>query len=303
MLVTGAGGFIGAVLCRRLMAEGILVRGQYRRRKPPLGADFLQMALTARTEWSSALDGVDAVVHLAGLAETPGGRGRIERLGETNCLATLALGRAAAARGAHMVFVSTARVLGESGRFDEHSPSAPADAYAASKLQAEEGLRALSGLPLTVLRPPPVYGPGMGGNFRRLLRAVAAGWPLPFGGVHAPRSILFVDNLADLILACLRRPPEKARCFAPSDGAPLPLNELLKVLGDGVGRPPRLFRPPAGALRAAALLGRRGRGLARLSEPFVVSDAALDVFGWRAPLPSAEALRRTGEAGLPAKSR
>jgi UDP-glucose 4-epimerase len=280
------------------MAEGIGVRGQFRRREPPQGVDFLPMALTAETAWSTAFEGVDAVVHLAGLAETPDGRDHVERLQKINCLATLALGRAAAARNLHMVFASTARVFGASGCFDEHSPPAPADAYAASKLQAEEGLRALSGLRLTVLRPPPVYGPGMRGNFRRLLRVVAAGWPLPLGGVRAPRSILFVDNLADLILACLRQPPETARCFAPSDGAPLPLRELLELLADGAGRSPRLLRLPAGMLRATALLGRRGRSLARLNEPFVVSDAALTAFGWRAPLSSVEALRRTGNAAL-----
>src|SRR6185503_3317905 len=131
--------------------------------------------------WPSQLAGAGAVVHLAALAHS---RAVSEaRLRAVNVDAASALGRAAAAAGSRMLFMSSVKVLGEetpSAPFDDSSAPAPQDAYGRAKAEAESALRAIPGLALIVLRPPLVYGPGVKANFLALARAVARGWPLPF---------------------------------------------------------------------------------------------------------------------------
>src|SRR5690606_26071448 len=123
--------------------------------------------------------------------------------------------RAAARAGVRrFVFVSSIKVNGERTAehpFTERDSPAPQDAYGISKWEAEQRLAqvaAESGMAVTVLRPPLMYGPGVKGNFLSLMRAVSRGWPLPLASIRNARSLLYVGNLADAIACCLgdRRP-------------------------------------------------------------------------------------------------
>ena len=83
----------------------------------------------------------------------------------------------------------------------------PQDAYGHAKLAAEQALRrtaAASTMQPVILRPPLVYGPRVKANFLALMRAVARGWPLPFASIENRRSLIYVGNLCDAILACLQ---------------------------------------------------------------------------------------------------
>src|SRR5687768_5060456 len=136
--VTGASGFIGTTVCTALAAAG-----------------HESMPLELRRGVNAKLLGAfDAVAHLAAIAHQRGTRQ--DDLWRVNVELAEQVGRAAASAGRHMVFMSSVKVHGEQTRvpLDESSPLRPADRYAESKTRAEERLRAVPGLRLTILRPP-----------------------------------------------------------------------------------------------------------------------------------------------------
>ena len=265
--VTGASGFIGRTLCPFLRERGH------------------EVVEIDRKSLGDPLAGAHAVVHLAALAHA---RGVDEGLlHDVNVKGAIAVGRAAAASGARMLFMSSVKVLGESSTapLDESSPLAPQDAYARAKAEAEAELRRIPGLALTVLRPPLVYGRGVKANFLALASAIARGWPLPLAGIDNRRSFLYAGNLADAILRCLDAPP--GRTFLVADGAPLSTTELCERIARALGKPARLFRLPQFLL---------GMAPSALTRSLVVDDSAIRrELGWRPPHSLEEGLRRTAE--------
>src|SRR5205814_1546487 len=121
-------------------------------------------------------------------------------------------------------------------------PLAPRDAYARSKVAAEDALRALAALDLVVLRPTLVYGPAVRANFFGLMRAIGAGMPLPFAGIGNRRSLLYVRNLADAVLRCLDGP--RGTTYLLSDGEIVSTPQLCERLGAALGKRARLFALP-----------------------------------------------------------
>jgi UDP-4-keto-D-QuiNAc 4-reductase len=124
--------------------------------------------------------------------------------------ATRRLLKAAAQTGVRrFVFASTIKVNGEAttgAGFSERDPPAPDDPYAVSKWEAEQVIAEIAssaGIEYVILRPPLVYGPGVGANFLRILQAVDKGDPVALGSIRNRRSLLYVGNLADAIATCL----------------------------------------------------------------------------------------------------
>ena len=288
VVVTGASGFIGQAVAPALRARGHEVVALDRAATGDL-AGF--------AGWPAHLAGADAVVHLAALAHS---RDVDEsRLRAVNVDAVLALGRAAAAAGAKLLFMSSVKVLGEEtpiaafgeetpgAAFDDASPPAPQDAYGRAKAAAESALRAVPGLALTVLRPPLAYGPGVKANFLALLGAVARGWPLPLASIDNRRSLVFAGNLADAVVRCLEAPAAAGKTYCVSDGAALSTPALCRALGAALGRPARLFACPAALLEIAPAARKLTRSL-------VVDDSAIRrELGWAPPYTFEEGLRLT----------
>ena len=303
--VTGANGFVGLAVLQRLNAmSGMHAVGGVRRAAELKGATFVEVGdLTAQTDWSMALAGADAIVHLAA---------RVHVMQETeidpltafravNVDGTSNLARQAAAAGVkRFVFISSVKVNGEStsngSAFTEADAPNPQDAYGQSKFEAEQGLRQLAadtGMEVVILRPPLVYGPGVKANFAALMRAVQRGWPLPLGAVHNQRSLVALDNLVDFIVTCITHPHAANQFFLVSDGQDLSTTELVRGMAQAAGVPARLLPVPVWALRAGASLLGKGDAVQRLCGNLQVDiSKARSLLGWVPPVSVEEGLRR-----------
>jgi nucleoside-diphosphate-sugar epimerase len=305
ILLTGASGFIGRATLRATLAAGHDVRAAVRHGRvpaPPVQAVRIP-DLASYTGWSYALDGVDTIVHLAARVHVM--RDRVaDSLAEyraVNVEGTRQLATAAAEAGARrFVFVSSVKVHGEASHtapFTAHSPMAPVDAYSRSKVEAEDALHEIesrSGLEVVVVRPPLVYGPGVGANFLTLLKAVGRGWPLPLGRVDNRRSLIYVDNLADVLLLAAVHQDAAGRAFLVADGPPVSTSELIRRMARALNRPVRLLAVPEPWLRLAGRVAGRSSAVDRLLGSLEVDDSPTrQLLGWREPVPPDEALRRT----------
>ncbi len=304
--MTGAAGFVGLAVVRAAAAAGWTVRPAVRsapREMEDLPEPVAVGEIGPETDWSAALVGVEAVVHLAArvhvMRETH--TDPDAAFGRVNVQGTERLARAAAAAGARrLVFVSSVKVHGERtppGRpFTESDPPSPEDAYGRSKLAAERVLRRVAGetgLEIVVVRPPLVYGPRVGGNFLRLLAWVSRGVPLPLGRVANRRSLVGLDNLADLVVRCARHPAAAGETYLVSDGEALSTPGLIRSLAHALGRPARLVNVPVGLLRLAAGAVGRGDVMARLCDSLAVdADKARRELDWRPPVSLDEGLDR-----------
>ena len=305
VLVTGANGFVGRTLIRELVKSGAIVRGSIRALAGAPSEREIEWVesgdLSTTTDWVRLLRDCNAVVHLAGrvhvMRSTDSDAVLFRRI---NCDATLALARAAAAMDVRrFVYLSTAKVMGEEtlGRaFKIDDPPAPADDYARSKWIAEQGLLRLSAdCPMRIfcLRPPLVYGPGVGGNFIRLLRLAASRVPLPLGGIPNRRSMISVWNLSAVILALLHTTATSGS-FLVADEEAISTSDLLRRLATELGNTLRLFHVPAGLLRAAGSFLGKGDEIKRLTQSLEVdSSATIKELRWRPTLTLDEGLRRT----------
>lgn len=260
-----------------------------------LGAD--------ETHWRATMKGVDVVIHAAArahiLRETE--RDPLRAFRALNRDATETIARAAAHAGVRrFVFVSSIGVNGNSsgeGTFTEQSPERPVTPYAISKQEAEIALREVSvatGLEMAIVRPPLVHGPEVKANFLRLLNFVDRGLPLPFGAVRNRRSVIYVGNLADLLLTCAMHPGAADELFLASDGTILSTPQLVAELAERMGKNARLIPVPPLALEAVAALAGRKHVLEQLCGSLEVDGAhARERLGWEPPIVPREALDRT----------
>jgi nucleoside-diphosphate-sugar epimerase len=294
LLVTGASGFIGRVLVRRALDAGHPVVASVRR---PEQCDLIDQRCEPRvvgelgpeTNWSEALTGVDAVIHLAARAHVLRERSAspeadFERI---NVAGTLHLARQAHAAGVHrFVFVSSSGVGGAVSAerpIRESDEPHPASLYARAKWAAEQALHdfAADRLEAVVVRPTLVYGPGAPGNMRRLLAAIARGWPLPLAGVNNQRSLVGVDNLCDLLLLCASHPKAAGRTFYATDGA-VSSTELVRIFAEGMSRPPRLIAVPTPVVGFLfSLIGKRSLFEQLYRSLLFDSTAATATLGWQ----------------------
>jgi len=242
-LVTGASGFLGRAVIAALAEDGYALRAAVRYAPVPAfpgGVQVVGLPDLARSfDWRPLLRGVDTVIHLAGIEH--GSRGLApEAYDRINRRATAQLAAAAAKAGVRrFVFVSSIRA--QSGPVADHALSerdaaAPTDAQGRSKLAAEDAVRS-AGVPFTILRLVPVYGPGMTGSLARLFRAAASSMPLPVKELSNRRSYLGLDNFISALRFVLTAPGAIGETYVVADpGIPPPTADLIASIRRAQGR-------------------------------------------------------------------
>ena len=231
VLVTGASGFVG----ERFM--------EYNAKKYALEAVSLRKTKVEEIDFSK----IETIVHLAGMAH------QMQKIDDqiyfdVNFHLTTDFAKAAKVAGVkHFIFISTVKVYGDepkSGYLDLSSPCHPNDPYGKSKLEAEKALKKLEDdqFKVSTIRPPLVYGPKVKGNMIRFLNLAQKNLPIPFKGIENQRSMVFLDNLVELINAVIDS--KTSGTFIAGDKKPISTSELLETMYDGLNISPRWFKMP-----------------------------------------------------------
>lgn len=303
--VTGAGGFVGQALCLRLARDGHAVRAISRTPIPfSSGIESVAAGDLLATDAAPLFAGCDAVVncaarvHVLRREEEAQARDAFERHNHhlPVRLATTARNEGVS-RFVQLSSVAAITSTTPPGTVvdDTTKELRPCSPYGWAKRYADEKLAALnSGRFATVaLRPPAVYGPGVGAFFARLMGAAKLGLPLPVGGIDNARSFILLDNLLDAIACAIERPV--AGKFIVTDSPPLSTAALYRRLLALYGHPDRVWRWPAAPVHAAARLLLRQRASSLLGDAAFSGERFAREFGWTAPVTMNEGLRLTVE--------
>ena len=307
ILVTGAGGFIGRALCPGLAARGHRVvaglRGGPAPAVPPVAGvePRLLGEIAPGRDWRGALGDVDIVIHLAQLAH----RRAADAVLGAEPQAAAALARGAAEAGVRrFLYMSSVKAMGDvtlpGERLRAGDPPRPEDAYGRAKLATERALAEVAadtGLELVILRPPLVYGPGVGGNFRALVHLAGSFLPLPLAGIDNRRSLIFRDNLVDLAAAAALHRGAAGQVLLAADGAGLSTPALIRILARGQGRVARLFALPDAVFAALRRFPGMGLVVSRLTLSLAVDDGATRaLLAWTPPVAAEAGLTLTARA-------
>jgi len=308
VLVTGASGFVGTTLCADLQARGHEVTAAVRRTgSAPSGtSEILVGDINPSTDWAPALRGQDAVVHLAArvhvMVETSDNP--MAEFRRINTEGTLMLAQAAQRAGiSKFVFLSSIKANGESTTtkpFTVNDSPHPLDPYGISKLEAEQGIECLAehgATDFAVVRTPLVYGPGVGGNFLRLIQLVDRRLPIPLAGVRNTRAMVSVWNLSDLIVYLLGTKSPPSQLVLICDRERLSTPALIRAIGHGLGKPPRLFWLPVSLLKFVGRFVGKGAEANRLIGSLdVEAGSTSQDYSWEPPISAQDGIDRTAKA-------
>lgn len=308
LLVTGANGFVGSAAVTHFANLGHSVLAQARSatasshfvgKVKPLHTSYEDLAA-----WQDALAGCDAVVHTAArvhqVRETSADPLREYR--RVNVDYTLALASAAAKCGVkRFVFLSSIKVNGNytltNQPYTAHDAPSADDPYGISKLEAEQALMQLAnetGMQVVIIRPTLIYGPGVKANFLSMMIWLQRGVPLPLGAIRNLRSLMGLGNLLDLMTVCLTHPNAANQTFLASDGHDISTTQLLRLMGDALGKPARLVSVPQSWLEnAAQLLGKPGVAQRLCGNLAVDISKNRNLLGWQPPVSLEAGLRET----------
>jgi nucleoside-diphosphate-sugar epimerase len=324
ILVTGANGFVGKAVCAQLLAQGHQVRAVVRQHftkeqwlainqavQLDLAAfindeafQFCQIdAINEHTQWTAYLQNIDVVIHLAArvhimqeTADDP-----LTQYRHVNVIGTQHLANQAQQAGVkRFIYISSIKVNGEATQeqaFTENDRDNPQDPYGISKLEAEQALQDIalkSRMQYVIIRPSLVYGPGVKGNFFKLMQGVKRSLPLPLKGINNQRSMIFVTNLANLITATVTHPQAANQLFLAADDEALSSEQIIQQIARALEKPARLFNIPMPCLSIAAALTRKKGYLQRLTSSLVVSNhKAKQLLAWQPPVDMQQAIQQT----------
>lgn len=284
-LVTGAAGFIGSALCRKLQHRGHRVRALLHRDASGPWHESYSVDLIRDPLPPLLMDGVEGVFHCAGAAHFRGlSQVRQRELWHLNVTATSEL-IAAASRAAvpRLVYFSSVQAAGTPGEqvADESWQRRPDNLYGESKLAAEALVQQASGntIPHTaILRPCLVYGPGVKGNLQRMLQAIDRGRMPALPDSHQQRSMVALDNLVDAAQLAMDCDAARGRLYIVCDNPAYSTRALYQAMHKALGRSPPGYHLPLGLFKLAAWIGDLGNRLSDEAMPWD-SSAYQRLFG------------------------
>lgn len=306
-LVTGANGFVGSALCAELEHRDAYVRGAVR----VLSDSFETLSydpvavgdLGAGTGWAIALHGIDVIVHLAARVHVmhENAADPMAAFREVNVAGTERLARAAASSGVRrLVYVSSIKVNGELTSeipFAEADTPAPQDPYGISKYEAELALHNVAketGLEVVIVRPPLVYGPGVGGNFLRLLKLVSQGVPLPLASIQNQRSMVYLGNFVDALIICATHQAAADKTYLVSDGEDISTPLLMHSIANLMGKRSWLWPLPPSLLQLAGKMTGKINEVERLIGSLQIDSSKIrSELGWMPPYSMQQGLSET----------
>ncbi len=300
VLVTGAAGFIGSHLCRRLVADGHevvgfddLSEGRLENLADVPEVRFEQADLRDEGAVRAAAAGCHAILHQAAMKSVPRSLEEPERFTQVNVIGTLHVLQAARAEGASVVLASSSSVYGDQSRFPltEYLAPRPLSPYAATKLTVEAYGRAWwgsYGVRTVALRYFNVYGPGQDPASeyaavvpRFTMACLTRTRPTVYGDGEQARDFTYIDDVVQANLLAARAPDDaRGRVFNIGGGAePTSVNRLLALIAASCG-------VETDPIRAPERIGEIRRSEADVG-------AARRALGYEPRVDIAEGLRRT----------
>ena len=310
ILITGVNGFVGHAVCKRLRKDGLhVLAGTTRGLNSEAGPERVPMyhvpEMGPDTDWTQAVSNADIVIHLAARVHIMNEKSLnpFEEFHQVNSEGTRTLASQAAAAGVkRFVFISTAKVAGETSPdsgFAEINCAKPEDNYGGSKWEAEQALTDIAkttAMEVVILRPPLIYGPGVKGNFKALFTAIQSGMILPLGSIKNTRSLLFVGNLADAIATVTTHPDAGNQTFFLSDDEKISTPELIRKISAALGKKPRILNFPLSLVRVAGALIGKSSVLQRLIRSLTVDSNHIKThLGWQPPFSMEDGLKETAD--------
>lgn len=294
ILVTGASGFVGSTLLKKLSTLSTVALG----RTIPIGlpeSQFHQLNIDSKTDYAMALQGVETIIHLASRVHIMNDEAKepLEEYREVNTYGTLNLANQAIKAGVkRFVFISSIKVNGESSQlskpFTSSDPHSSQDNYGLSKSEAELGLLEVaegSGMDVVIIRPTLVYGPGVKANFASLMNLVSKGIPLPFGCItNNKRSLVSVDNLVDLIITCIDHPKAANQVFLVSDDYDVSTSAMVREMAIALSKSTRQLPVPVWLYKLVGKLIKKSDVVDRLTGSLQVDIShTKETLGWMPP--------------------
>jgi nucleoside-diphosphate-sugar epimerase len=306
ILVTGANGFVGSALCACLCSIGISIRAAVRSLNSyPGSVEIVEIrSLSAETDWTVPLRGINQVIHLAARVHVMNDKSAdpLEEFRKINVDATINLAKQSAVAGVkRFIYLSSIKVNGEStqpGRpFTAEDVPRPQDPYGVSKYEAERALHKIAeqtGMEVVIIRPPLIYGQGVKANFASMMGIIQRGVPLPLASVtDNQRSLVALGNVIDLIVTCINHPAAANQTFLVSDDQDVSTAELLRRMGLALKKPVKLFYVPSLLLQLGSALLNKSEIYQRLCGSLQVDiTKTKDLLNWKPPLSVDQGLRQ-----------
>ena len=307
ILITGATGFVGRALTKRLCEIGYPVTATVRTNDNELPVEVQQKIIcefSSNTDFLPALQTIDTVVHVAARAHiTKETEIDPEKLfNEINYLATIRLAEQSASVGVkRFIFISSIKVNGETSLPDnplrECDTSPPQDPYARSKVNAENALTELgekSDMQIVIIRPPLVYGPGVKANFKSLIDILKKDLPIPLGAIKNKRSMIYIENLVSFVEVCVHHRNAAGNIFQISDNHDISTSELVKLLKSNLRSKSIIIPIPVCVLNFLfTAIGKKDYINKICSSLQVDIGKAITHLDWTPPVPLEDAMRKT----------
>jgi nucleoside-diphosphate-sugar epimerase len=308
VFVTGGSGFVGKHLLPQLVNAGHDVTATYFNAVPLSMENINWVKFSMELiegDISKLLMNNDVVIHLAALAHQQN-KTNDSLYFNINSRGTQKIANIAVEAGIkHFIFLSTIKVNGEFNAsneqgvpisFSENDEPKPIGPYAESKCEAEHFIKIAcqhSKMSYTIVRPPVIYGPEVKANIYKLIDVVSQGVPLPLSLARKKRSMLYVENLVDLIVTTIKHDRARNKTYLVKD-IDVSTSDLIKAIARCLDKKERLVPVPLFLLEAICFICKKISVFQKLTMPLIIDDKTLKKdLNWEPPIRFEKGLKRT----------